>query len=112
MNLFRSMVMGLAMFIGSSFLPGEAQPLCDPSGCANLQIKELFITEPGHVYVATDYVLGNLRCTPFVGYIILNRAHANFDQIFAALLSARLSGEPVKIRMNALATCNVKDVSF
>lgn len=70
--------------------------------CGPELIQQLYVTEKGSIYVRPTSSLSpappGFACTPVSGvYLVLDPTAANFKQLYAALLSARLSAAPVTI---------------
>lgn len=115
MRYIRMMLVLMAVITGVSMFAGEARAsTCGVRVCANADIGTLYLNSTGHIYIRLEADYAGLDCTPVSNaYIVLNRDHANYNQIYALLLSAELAGRPVSVRMtNADATCNVSYVTL
>jgi uncharacterized membrane protein len=69
--------------------------------CGPELISALYVTAAGSVYVQPSSSWTGVVCSPVSGsFAILNPAAANFEQLYALLLSAKLSGEQVTLVMD------------
>jgi hypothetical protein len=101
--LFRRLVF-LALFLWPS---AAAFAVCAHSGtgndyCGPELISVLYIDGSGAIYVRPTTALSpapaGFVCAPVSGaYFLLSPNNTNFKQIYAALLSARVSGAPVTL---------------
>ena len=111
-KLLRTMVQFLVVCA-----PAGVYAHCGHSGgvdyCGPELMQLLYITSSGAVYVRPTSPLNpapsGFVCTPLSGeYFVLHSQAANFKQIYAALLSARVSGAPVTLVADpAQPTCTV-----
>ena len=70
--------------------------------CGPELVSLLYIDSSGAVYVKPSTPLAptpaGFACRPVAGsYFVLNQSNANFKQIYAALLSARIAGAPLMV---------------
>jgi hypothetical protein len=86
--------------------------------CGPELISLLYVTASGYLYVQPTTPLSptpqGFVCTPASGiYFVLAPSAPNFKQIYAALLSARVSGAPVTIVADpSQSTCTITYVTL
>ena len=111
-----------ALLTLAAWLPGAALANCGhDSGvdfCGPELMSLLYVTQSGLVYVRPSTPL-TPRPTGFVcapvggGYFVLDPKATNFKQIYAALLSARVSGAEVTLVADpAQSTCTIAYVTL
>lgn len=69
--------------------------------CGPELIGTIYVTAAGSVYIRPSSSWSGVVCSPISGaYALLNPTSANFKQLYAMLLSAKLSGEQVTMVMD------------
>lgn len=82
--------------------------------CSAVQIKRLYVTASGALYVGTsgDEKLLNCKASANV-YLTLPADSKGFDAIYASLLAYQLAGNPVNIRVvEGSDGCDISYVTF
>ena len=112
----------VALLTVAGWLPGVVFANCGHNSgtdfCGPELIGLLYVTESGLVYVRPATPLTpaptGFVCTPAgSGYFVLDPKGANFKQIYAALLSARVSGAEVTLVADpAQPTCTIAYVTL
>lgn len=69
---------------------------CSGVACRS-KIRLMYIDSSG-LYVAVTDSTSALTCKTDSGYIRLPKSHGNYDSVYTALLSAKLTGESVLLR--------------
>lgn len=83
----------------------EADAACTGNSCKDEKIERLYIRSGGEVAVSTTGPETNLTCTPVENtYLILNRSHPAFREIFSTLLSSKLANHDIWIRVSTTAS--------
>ena len=121
--MFMRTLFQLLLAIGALTLSGEALATCyhTPDGtdlCGPEPVQQLYVTANGGIYVMPTSSLIALPprfgCTPVAGsYFALDPKSANYKQIYASLLSARMSGAPVTFVLDpAQRQCTLSYILF
>lgn len=96
----------LILMLSFGFASSIASADCGHSGnidyCGPELIQLLYVTASGAVYVQMTSPLtpppAGFLCSPVAGtYLLLNAQAPNFKQLYAALLSARMTGAAVTV---------------
>jgi hypothetical protein len=102
---------GFAMTVGTSMAcnRSDATDYCGPEA-----IAMIYVTASGNVYIQPSSSWNGVRCTPVIGtYAVLAASSANFKQLYAMLLSAKVSGNQVEMVMDsAQSTCTISYVTL
>ena len=116
-TLLRATVLTMA-----AWLPGTLFATCGHNSgvdfCGPEFISLLYVTESGLVYVRPTTPLApppaGFLCKPVGGsYFVLDPKASNFKQVYAALLSARVSGAEVTLVADpARSTCTILYVTL
>jgi len=111
-----------ALLTAASCLPGAVFAACGHNSgvdfCGPELVSLIYVTSSGLVYVAPTTPLAptppGFACSPVSGrYFVLEPNAGNFKQIYAALLTARVSGAPVTLVADpAKATCTIVYVTL
>jgi hypothetical protein len=115
-------LLGVAVLAVACWLPGAVFANCGHNSgvdfCGPELIGLLYVTESGLVYVRPTTPLTptppGFVCTPAGGgYFVVDPKAANFKQLYAALLSARVSGAEVTLVADpAQSICTVVYVTL
>ena len=102
-------IRALTCILGLSLCAWGTANACTATACGPEMVGLLYTTASGLVYVQPSSSVAALSCTTVSGtYIVLNPAAANFRELYAALLSAKISGSNVTIAMDVTqSTCTV-----
>lgn len=86
--------------------------LCNSTGC-HAKIDRLVVNATS-VYIGSTADEAPLGCTPLSGvYMVLKKAHTNYDAIYAGLLASQVSNRAVVIRtIDRSNPCEVDYVEF
>ena len=107
----------LGAFAGIAMTAGTAGA-CGHSGatdyCGPELIAMIYVTSSGNVYLQPSSSWGGVVCTPVSGtYAVLLASAANFKQLYALLLSAKVSNNQVQMVMDpAQSTCTITYVTL
>ncbi len=96
-----------AIYAAMLFGVGNTAMACGHAGstdfCGPEKIGMLYVTSSGNVYVSpSSSLVGNgVVCSPLSGqYAVLSSLAANFKEVYATLLAAKLSDYQVKLVMD------------
>ena len=80
---------------------------CNTTGCYNVNIDKLFVTNTGTIYVGTSGDESSLTCGALGGtYIILPTGTAQ-NQLYSMLLTAQTTKRPVNIKVSDGTYCPI-----
>jgi hypothetical protein len=92
--------LGAGVLVGSMAWAGAAHAACSADTCAQEKIERLYVQGDGDIAISTTGPETDLNCTPEGDmYILLRRNHVAFNEIYSALLGAKLSKHDVWIRV-------------
>lgn len=117
MKMTRFVLSLLGAFTGIAMAAGTASACGNGEGtdyCGPELITMIYVTSSGDVYIKPSSAWNGVVCAPVSGtYAVLRPSAANFKQIYALLLSAKLSGNQVEIDMDrAQSTCTIAYVTL
>jgi hypothetical protein len=78
---------------------------CTGNSCVDVTITQIFIEPSGNAFIQTSGTETALNCTPAIG-IYLHISQEN-ERLFAGLLTAKTTQEPVTITVSASGSCEV-----
>lgn len=98
--------------IVSLVLTSTINAACNTGSCTGL-VTKIYMTASGTLYIGTDGTETNLDCTaPGNQYVSLSPTDPGANSMYALLLTAKTTGEPVSIRIvDKSPTCQIAYVT-
>jgi hypothetical protein len=91
---------------------GNATANCNASSCGPETLGKLY-TDSSQTYIMVSSGQTPSGCTPVSGYMTLRTSHANYNAVYAMLLTAFTANQPVFIRTSdGSSGCSVVYVSI
>lgn len=107
----RTFLFTTVMMMSTGFWIGEASATCSGVTCASETITRFYVHTNGTLFFGVEGDTASLSCeTGSGGYLRITKSSAMFGEIYALLLTAKMSGRRVTIRLPSQGVCSISYV--